>query len=160
TVRTLLGRPTPCVGRERELRLLENTFATCVEEPEAVAVLVTAPPGTGKSRLAQEFFRSLKRRQQRVELWIGRGAPLAAGAPLGLLAQALRGALGILGTEPLAEQRDRLTTRVEQRVAPADRSRVAEFLGELVGAPFPDQDSAKLRAARRDAQLMAEQMQQ
>jgi predicted ATPase len=131
-----------------------------MEEPETAAVLVTAPPGTGKSRLAQEFFRSLRRREERVELWIGRGDSLRAGSPLGLLGQALRGALGILGTEPLAEQRERLRTRVEQRVASEDRSRVAEFLGEIVSAPFPDEDSAKLRAARRDAQLMAEQMQQ
>ena len=49
--RTVLGKTTACVGRERELDLLEGTFDECVEEPVARAVLVTAPAGGGKSRL-------------------------------------------------------------------------------------------------------------
>jgi tetratricopeptide (TPR) repeat protein len=35
---------------------------------------------------------------------------------------------------------------------------VLELLGELVGARFPDDDSPRLRAARQDPQVMAEQM--
>src|SRR6185295_8628081 len=44
----------------------------------------------------------------------------------------------------------------------SDQKRVAEFLGELVGTPFPDDDEggAALRAARQDAPLMSEQMRQ
>src|SRR5262249_43566862 len=34
---------------------------------------------------------------------------------------------------------------------------VAEFLGEIVGTPFPEEESASLRAARQDAQLMGDQ---
>src|SRR5260370_39821859 len=48
--RTLLGKPTPCVGRERELAALASTFAEVAEERVARAVLVTATPGMGKSR--------------------------------------------------------------------------------------------------------------
>lgn len=40
----------------------------------------------------------------------------------------------------------------------AERQRVAAFLGEIAGAPFPDSDSLPLRVARQDAQLMNEQM--
>src|SRR5262249_21696137 len=43
--RRLLGRATPCVGRDRELGVLEGLFAGCVEDGAAQAVLVTAPPG-------------------------------------------------------------------------------------------------------------------
>jgi predicted ATPase len=44
-------------------------------------------------------------------------------------------------------------------VPASSRQRVAEFLGELVGAPFPDgEGSAQLRAAREDAQLLSEQL--
>jgi tetratricopeptide (TPR) repeat protein len=35
---------------------------------------------------------------------------------------------------------------------------VTEFLGEIVGTPFPDEDSIPLRAARREARLMGDQM--
>lgn len=45
--RPLLGRPTPCVGRERELAQLDGLFAQAVDEPLAAAVLVTGPPGSG-----------------------------------------------------------------------------------------------------------------
>ncbi len=77
---------------------------------------------------------------------MGRGDSLRAGSTLDLLAQALRGALGIHGGEPLAERRDRLRARVAQRVPAADRQRVTEFLGELVGTPFAP---ASRRARRR-----------
>src|SRR6185436_2864894 len=93
---------------------------------------------------------------------VGRGDSLRAGSTLDLLAQALRGALGIQGGEPLAERRDRIRARVAEHVPAAEQQRVAEFLGELVGAPFPDGagagGSAQLAAARQDAQLMSEQM--
>src|SRR6185295_19136929 len=39
-----------------------------------------------------------------------------------------------------------------------ERSLVSEFLGEILGAPFAEESSPPLRAARRDAQLMSEQM--
>jgi hypothetical protein len=51
--RPLLGEPTPCVGREAELGMLEALLAGCIEEEEPRAVLVKAPAGVGKSRLLQ-----------------------------------------------------------------------------------------------------------
>jgi hypothetical protein len=95
-----------------------------------------------------------------VAIWVGRGDSLRAGSTLDLLAQALRGALGIHGGEPLPERREKIRARVAEHVPAADRQRVTEFLGELVGAPFPNGDdgSAPLKAARQDAQLMSEQM--
>ena len=48
--------------------------------------------------------------------------------------------------------------RVERHVAPDDRRRVAEFLGELVGAPFPDDGSVALRTPRDEAASMGDQV--
>ncbi|AUX42432.1 uncharacterized protein SOCE26_038640 [Sorangium cellulosum] len=157
--RTLLGKPTSCVGRDGELRSLEAMFEACLAEPAAQPVLVTAPPGVGKTRLGQEFLRRAQRRAPGASVWVGRGDPLRAHSPFGLLAQAIKGACGILEGEPLAVRRDRLLARVARGVPEPDRQRVAEFVGEIVGAPFPDDGSPLLRAARRDAQLMNEQMQ-
>src|SRR5262249_15205363 len=50
--RTLLGRPTSCVGRDWELNALTAILDECIEEPKACAVIVTAAAGMGKSRLA------------------------------------------------------------------------------------------------------------
>ncbi|HWO23957.1 MAG TPA: protein kinase [Kofleriaceae bacterium] len=158
--RTLLGRPTSCVGRDWELGALSGLLDECIDEPAARVAIVTATAGMGKSRLAAELMSRVRERDAEVAIWIGRGDSLRAGATLDLLAQALRGALGIRGAEPLEQRRAQLRARVAAHVPAADQKRVAEFLGELVGTPFPDEgdgDTA-LRAARQDAQLMSEQV--
>jgi len=43
-------------------------------------------------------------------------------------------------------------------VAPKDRRRVSEFLGELAGVPFPAESSPPLAAARSDHRVMSEQI--
>ncbi|HEX3478549.1 MAG TPA: protein kinase [Kofleriaceae bacterium] len=157
--RTLLGRPTSCVGRDWELSALAGILDECIDERETRAVIVTAVAGMGKSRLAAEFVARIPQRGDPVAVWVGRGDSLRAGSTLDLLAQALRGALGIHGGESLAERHAKLHARVAERIPSAERTRVAEFLGELIGAPFPDAAaSASLRAARQDAQFMGEQM--
>ena len=102
----------------------------------------------------------MRQRARPAAIWIGRGDSLRAGATLDLLAQALRSALGIGGGEPLAERRAKLRARVAELVPAAEHKRVTEFLGELVGTPFPDdgEGGAALKAARQDAQLMSEQI--
>ncbi len=156
--RPLLGKPTPCVGREQELALLELSFTTCVEESTAQAVLVTAPAGTGKSRLRHELLRRLNRRGHRPLVLIGRGDPMRAGSAEGLLAQALRRLCGVSGGEPLEERRARLSRRLSQHLPEARAQEVVEFLGELCAIPFPDEHSPRLRAARADPQMMSLQV--
>jgi hypothetical protein len=158
--RTLLGRPTSCVGRDWELGALTGILDECIDESEPRVVLVVAAAGIGKTRLGTEFVARIQQRPGDLAIWIGRGDSLRAGSTLGLLAQALREALGIREGEPLAERTNRIRLRVAERVAGHDQQRVAEFLGELVGAPFPGgrDGSAALAAARQDSQLMSEQM--
>jgi tetratricopeptide (TPR) repeat protein len=163
--RTLLGKSTPCVGREREIGTLEATFAECAGEPVARAVLVTAPAGAGKSRLRNEVIARVRRSPHAasgtsaaLEIWVGRGDPMKAGSPFGLVAQMLRRACDISDGEPLETRQRKLRTRVLRHVPEPDRKRVTEFLGELIGAPFPDRDSVQLRAARHDPLLMSDQV--
>jgi eukaryotic-like serine/threonine-protein kinase len=158
TKRTLLGKPTPCVGRERELGTLAAMYAECVDEPRSHIVVVTGPAGVGKSRLRHELLARLtKENEPRPQIWIARGDPLSAGAPFAMLAQLLRRVAGIVDDEPLAVRHRKLKARVSRNVV-ADPARVTEFLGELVGAPSRDEPSVQLRAARQDPQLMGDQM--
>jgi tetratricopeptide (TPR) repeat protein len=156
--RRVLGRATSCVGRDRELANLARIFADGAEEAAAQAVLVTAPAGMGKSRLTAELLTLIKERHEAAVVWIGRGDPLRGGSAFGLLRQALQGALGLHDGDPLAARQATLRTRVARHVPPAERQRVTEFLGELLSTPFPDGDSAPLRAARHEAAVMSEQM--
>ena len=155
--RSLLGRPTPCVGRENDLRVLEAFFEACADEPRAGALLVTAAAGIGKSRLRHEFLSKLKARKERVEVWLARGDPMSAGSPFGMVASAIRRAAGILDGEPLPIRRTKLRARVSRHVAAGELGRVTEFLGELIASPVAD-GSVQLRAARQDAILMGDQM--
>ncbi|HEX2569485.1 MAG TPA: AAA family ATPase [Polyangia bacterium] len=157
-LRPLLGTVTPCLGRERELALLKTWVEYSLDEPMAQALLVLGPSGMGKSRLRQEFVRRLEENGLNLAIWLGRGDPMRAGTAYGLLAHAVRELCGIRGPGDVAEQRARLSERVGRNQPPAQRPLVAEFLGELCGLPFPDEESARLRAARQDPRLMSDQV--
>jgi hypothetical protein len=172
--RLLLGKPAPFVGRARELGILQAILDACRDEKTAQVVLVTGAAGVGKSRLRHEFVRRLRGASipgsvpppasnaptsQPLEVWIGRGDPMSRGSPLRMLSQALRRAIGLVDGEPLTGSRRKIRTRVLRHAAPGEHaSRVTEFLGELVGVPFPEEDSVQLRAARHDPVLRGDQM--
>ncbi|HEX7702648.1 MAG TPA: protein kinase, partial [Kofleriaceae bacterium] len=148
--RTLLGRATSIVGRDRELAMLDGLWAECVDERVARAVLVTAPPGAGKSRLRHEYVRRVLQRDEHAELLIGRGDVLQAGSPFAMLADAIRRSAGVREGDALEEQRAGLLARVQRHMPADDGARVAHLLGEFVGIAFPTDASAALRAARAD----------
>ncbi len=158
STRVLLGRPTSCVGRTRELGVLEATWAECVEEQVARAVLVTAAPGVGKSRLRYELVRRISASTVDAKVWIARGDPTSAGSPLAMIAQAAKQGLSLSDAEPLGARHDVIRDRMARYRSHEDAARMAEFVGELVGVPFAHHASVQLRAARADPVLMGDQI--
>ncbi len=156
--RTLLGMATPFVGRDRELATLHGLVEECISEPVARVVLVTAPPGGGKSRLLHELLLQARNLHDNVEVWLARGDPMSEGSPFHMLAQGIRRACGSVEGEPLAVRRQKLRARVARHIEGDELTRVTEFVGELVGTPFQGDTSVQLRAARQDAMLMGDQM--
>jgi eukaryotic-like serine/threonine-protein kinase len=156
--RPLLGKPTPCVGREVELGQLEGLMATVLDERTPRAAVVLGPPGIGKSRLRHELGRRLRARHPQAQLLVGHGDPLTAGSPYVIVADALRRHAGIRVGDPPAEAQRALRERLGRHVPAAQQRRVCEFLGELAGVPFPDEDSPPLRAARADHRVKGEQI--
>jgi hypothetical protein len=157
SARTLLGRPTPFVGRDRELATLRANLDECIGEPVARAVLVTGGPGAGKSRLATEFIAAVMAHVPSADIWLARGDAMTEGSPYAIIARLLRRNAGINDGEPLVVRQQKLRARVARNVLGADVARVSEFLGEIVGVPFSDADSVQLRAARQDPILMGDQ---
>jgi len=156
--RTLLGKPSPCVGRAKELGMLDTILEQCLDEGVAQAVVVDGEEGIGKSRLRHEFVRRVQARGDEVDIWLSRGDPMSGGAPFGFLVQLVRRAIGIADGEPASVAQAKLRGRVARHVPESERDRVMNFLGELIGVAFDDARAPQLRAARRDPILMGDQM--
>ncbi len=154
--RALLGRDTPCLGRDREVDLLMRQWQEARDEGAASAVLVVGGAGMGKSRLLAELWRRLEEAGAPPALLVARGDPLAGASPFALLAEALRRLAGLRGGDSAARRRERLA-RLVADVDPGERARVEAFLGELLGLPAPAPDREVI-AARRDALLMGDQI--
>jgi tetratricopeptide (TPR) repeat protein len=153
-VRTLLGRPSPCVGRERELGELDALFTECTDERAPRIALVRGASGLGKSRVRYEL---VARVRDRAQVWMGRGDPMSAGAPLDMLTQAIRRAYEIRGDDPDEVRAQKLAARVARCVPESEREHTTEFIGEMIGAALQGA-SARVRAARQDPALMGDQI--
>ncbi len=156
--RTVLGRKTRCVGRKRELSMLEATLAESFEESVASAVLITGPPGIGKSRLAAEITRLARRSVPGVQVMRGGAEPLSAGSPFSALVDAIERLCRMRDTEPDSIRRQKLHDHLEKLLSGPDLARVSEFVGELLGIAPEHAPSAQLAAARRDAILRGDQI--
>jgi serine/threonine protein kinase len=114
-----------------------------------------------------------------VEVWLAQGDPVRTGSPLHLLASAVEHAVSAFAGGASAISRPALRRWVARHVPEDDVDRVSTFLGELLhlGVPDPasagaagadgaagaggssnDGDDVQLRAARRDLQLMGDQV--
>src|SRR5207237_1249494 len=68
----VMGHATPTVGRDVELKTLALELEACVDDARPRAVLVTAQPGMGKTRLQQEFAQRV-RDDGLAEAWTAHG---------------------------------------------------------------------------------------
>jgi len=156
-LRSVLGKPTPCVGRQQELALLDASFAQVNDDGEARALVLTGPPGIGKSRLIHEFLARLRQGGLGHALLVARADPLAAGSAWLLLGQLLRHWASGGDAADHAGHCRVMRQRLGQRLPASELAFVTEFLGEVCGADNGE-GTALLRAARADASLFATQV--
>jgi len=150
------GKPGDFVGRDRDLATLEALYDASEAEPKAVAAIVTAPAGGGKSRLRQEILRRLAARDEPPTVLLGSCDVMSQSSAFAPLADAIRRRAGIGPGDTPETQRSKLVELATVVKKPARARAVAEMLGELCGVHFPDGESDALRAARRDARLMGD----
>jgi hypothetical protein len=152
--RLLMGKPTPFVGREKDLAVLEATVAESIDEGVARVVVVTAAPGIGKSRLRRELMARLGRRTD-VKMLFGRGE-IGVGAPLAVARQLARAATGASADLPPEAQAAAIEAHVSAILAAPRARHVAEFMAALLGVALPGERSIALRAAQSDPGAMGE----
>ena len=156
--RAVLGQRTLFVGRRREMATLLGTFDECMDDEVARVVMITGAPGMGKSRLRYEFVRALRERDQSLTAMSGHGALSGAGSPFAIIARAIHRACAIHEGDEPEVQRDKLRRHLARVASRADIDRIAPFLGELAGIPFPDDDNDSLRSARTDPRVRGQLM--
>ncbi|MET0384542.1 MAG: protein kinase [Polyangiales bacterium] len=157
--RRLLRRVPPHVGRDKELALLEATYRECAQDRVVRSVVISAPRGTGKTRLASELVARVRARGP-VRVLFARGDALADFATPSLVRQLIAAGLQLsdhADTADATEQQRRCRAVFGRSGSlPVDCEHGA-FLAELLGVPLaPDHDDPSLRAARHDPALMSE----
>lgn len=154
----LVGRQLSFRGRDMELASLEVALTACVEGPQPRAVLITAPPGVGKSRLQREFVQRLSTSHPDICVLQGRADLVSAGSAYAALSRALRRLGQLSSSQSVEEQRSQLVSRLGLHLPAHQRERIVEFLGELCSIDLCTDPSPKLRAARSDPKIMSTQV--
>jgi hypothetical protein len=147
--RTILGKSLPCLGRTRELAVLDGIWSATTRERRSAVALVTGAAGVGKSRFVAEWLAHLDTKVFRLD---AAADPVHTGT-LGLVGDLVRAAIHKLDIEE-STPRDALARHASD-LDLAD-PRVVAFLGELAGVGDDTTPSAALRAARSDPRVHAE----
>jgi hypothetical protein len=156
-VRTLLGKPAPCVGRESQLAMLTAMLDASINESRAAAALVTSAPGLGKTRLLHELLRTSIGHREDVDLLFGNGDPNRVGSAFGIAGDILKRATGILDSDVASVRASKLAALVSRDLPGETSRRHEEILGEICGILTPNEKaSPALRAARADVSVMAD----
>src|SRR4051794_5893218 len=133
---------SPLVGRERELRALEDVMADLGDGHGAI-VAITGEPGIGKSRLIAEVRR---RAEDRARFFAAQGISYAQDVPYYPLRELLRACLGLGMADPEA----RVRLELKMRLAGALDS-YYPFLASLLGLKLEDDAAQRLDALARDS---------
>jgi len=104
--RGLPGLWAPLIGRDREIRFLHEAFARSETDDRAYMVTIFGQPGSGKTRLADEFVSSLGK----VRVRRGRCLSYGEGVTYYPLMLVIRADAGILPSDSKVEALDKLRT--------------------------------------------------
>lgn len=157
--RKLLGRPTPFVGRERELGALRGLLAESAADGVARAALLTAEPGMGKSRLVAEFLAEVRREGDSFVL-SARGDRMSLGAPFFLLREMIRGAVGLQPGEPDAEGLGKLDRFLGRVLSGEPMDTVSHFFAPMLGLPVVARPRMHLPSGELNPRALGDQLRQ
>ena len=132
-IRGLPGMRAQLVGRERELRLMLETFDRVAAERRAHLFTIVGSPGLGKSRLVGEVLARVAA-GDRAHIARGRALPYGVGITYWPLMEIVRQDAGVSSSD----ERDAVVAKLEARIAALfpreeDRARVGSRLIAMLG---------------------------
>lgn len=138
------GVETRMVGREVELRQMQDAFFAVVEDGERIMISVVAEAGLGKSRLLYEFDTWVELRPEAVWYFKGR-ATAATRQPYALLRDLFALRFAIRDSDPAAVVREKLEQGFGAVFGGDEEGRLrANIIGRLLGFAAGDSLSSSL----------------
>lgn len=138
--RGIEGVETRMVGRDAELKRLQDAFHRLCGGGMLAAVTVVADAGMGKSRLLYEFRNWTETRPERFMIFQGRADPQTQSQPYGLLRDMLAWRLQIADTDSMDAARAKLETAIAPLFVDDDGPDLAEahahLLGHVIGLDY------------------------
>lgn len=131
------GIETKMVGRDSELKLLQDALLLCIEDTETQMVTVTAEAGVGKSRLLYEFSRWLDLIDKSVVFFEGRATQQSTNLPYALIRSILSFRFEIFDSDTISVMRDKMIKGMANFLGDKSGDATA-FIGQLVGFDFSD----------------------
>ena len=129
------GVETKMIGREIELRLLQEALTLTLEDGETQVVTVVGEAGVGKSRLLFEFSNWTDLQEQTIWFFQARATQPSMLEPYSLARDLFSFRFRILDSDPLAVVHEKFVEGVAEFLGEGSE-RKAHFIGQLVGFDF------------------------
>jgi predicted ATPase/class 3 adenylate cyclase len=131
------GVTTRMIGREAELKHLQDSYYSAVEDNECQVITVIGEAGVGKSRLLDEFETWLQTQSEPVNLLQGRSSPETQEAPYSLLRDTFSQRFQIQDSDRVSEVHHKIEIGFGKVfVNGQDAVMKAHFIGQLLGFDF------------------------
>ena len=145
--RGIEGVETKMIGREIELRLLQEALTLTLEDGETQVVTVVGEAGVGKSRLLFEFNSWMDLQEQDVWFFQARATQPSMLQPYSLTRDLFSFRFQILDSDSLSAVHEKFVKGIEGFLGEGSAEK-AHFIGQLVGFDFSDKPDVE--AALRD----------
>lgn len=146
--RSIEGIEIPMIGRDAELKTLQEVYRRATATHESHLVTIVGKPGIGKSRLLSEFDVWVEALAGAVRYFTGIALPQHNHSPYGVFHQLFSSFFDIHETDTP----DLMHQKLEQGLMRFVDEQHAHIIGELIG--FDYADSPHIQAFKNDGQLL------
>ena len=137
STRGVEGAEARMVGRETELKHLQDALFTAMEEGEGQMVTITGEAGVGKSRLLYEFQNWIEDWRQEVRIFEGRSVQETQNIPYSLLRDIFATQFQIKESDKASQVRGKVETGFMEQLGEDKGGRMrAHIIGQLLGFDF------------------------
>lgn len=135
-LRGIEGVQAEMVGREKELKLLQEALQCVIDERDSRVITVTGEAGIGKSCLLSQFEEWVELRPDFIRIFYGRASRQTEGLPFSLMRDVFANRFEIQDSDSSAVARKKLQGGIVELLGGKDDLFHAHFIGQLLGLDF------------------------